>query len=84
MPCRQHAAADGRTDERKIKIRKIVAWLKFHDLTFVVSRESERVVALLPCQGCLALNTPHKTWEREGTGLWSGRKVETTTAQHIT
>ena len=83
MPCRQHAAADGRTDERKIKIRKIVAWLKFHDLTFVVSRESERVVAVLPCQGCLALNTPHKTWER-GTGCWSGRKVETTTAQHIT
>ena len=64
MPCRQHAAADGRTDERKIKIRKIVAWLKFHDLTFVVNRERLVAVAVLPGQGCLTLNTQQRTWER--------------------
>ena len=45
-----------------------MAWLKFHDLTFVVSRESERVVAVLPCQGCLALNSTQNLGEG---GDWS-------------
>ena len=48
-----------------------MAWLKFHDLTFVVNRESERLVAVavLPGQGCLTLNTQQRTWERGMVGI---------------
>ena len=41
-----------------------MAWLKFHDLTFVVNRERLVAVAVLPGQGCLT-NTEHSTQNTE-------------------